>query len=106
MTPHLGEMARLTGEGIDQIKENLAATALEYAGRYGLTCVLKDAATVTAGRDGNLYINSSGNSAMAKAGSGDVLTGIIAGLIALAWRKRRRPVWCISSWTGRGRGCL
>ena len=83
VTPHLGEMARLTGEGIDQIKENLAATALEYAGRYGLTCVLKDAATVTAGRDGNLYINSSGNSAMAKAGSGDVLTGIIAGLIAI-----------------------
>ena len=45
--------------------------------------MLKDAATVTAGRDGNLYINSSGNSAMAKAGSGDVLTGIIAGLIAI-----------------------
>ena len=83
VTPHLGEMARLTGESVDQIKENLAATALEYAGRYGLTCVLKDAATVTAGRDGNLYINSSGNSAMAKAGSGDVLTGIIAGLIAI-----------------------
>lgn len=83
VTPHLGEMARLTGESLDQIRENLAGTALEYAGRYGLTCVLKDAATVAAGRDGNLYINSSGNSAMAKAGSGDVLTGVIAGLIAI-----------------------
>ena len=83
VTPHLGEMARLTGEPVDEIKDNLAGTALEYAGRYGLTCVLKDAATVAAGRDGNLYINSSGNSAMAKVGSGDVLTGIIAGLIAI-----------------------
>ncbi len=46
VTPHL-EMARLTGRESIRIKENLAATALEYAGRYGLTCVLKDAATVT-----------------------------------------------------------
>ena len=83
VTPHLGEMARLTGESVAAIQGNLAGTALEYAGRYGLTCVLKDAATVVAGRDGNLYINSSGNSAMAKAGAGDVLTGIIAGLIAI-----------------------
>ena len=83
ITPHLGEMARLTGEDIRDIKENLAGAALEYAGRYGITCVLKDAATVVAGKDGTLYINSSGNSAMAKAGSGDVLTGIIAGLTAI-----------------------
>lgn len=76
-------MARLTGEDIRDIKENLAGAALEYAGRYGITCVLKDAATVVAGKDGTLYINSSGNSAMAKAGSGDVLTGIIAGLTAI-----------------------
>lgn len=83
ITPHLGEMVRLTGEDIRDIKENLAGAALEYAGRYGITCVLKDAATVVAGKDGTLYINSSGNSAMAKAGSGDVLTGIIAGLTAI-----------------------
>lgn len=83
ITPHLGEMARLVGQEVGDIKENLAAAALEYAGRYGITCVLKDAATVVAGRDGSLYINSSGNSAMAKAGSGDVLTGVIAGLTAI-----------------------
>lgn len=80
ITPHLGEMARLTGEGVGEIRENLTEAALEYAGHYGITCVLKDAATVVAGKDGSLYVNSSGNSAMAKAGSGDVLTGIIAGL--------------------------
>lgn len=83
ITPHLGEMARLTGQSIPQIRENLVETAAEYAAHYGLTCVLKDAATVVASREGGIYINTSGTSAMAKAGSGDVLTGIIAGLLGL-----------------------
>lgn len=83
ITPHLGEMARLAGETVASLQEDLPAAALEYASRYGITCVLKDAATVAAGKDGSLYINTSGSSAMAKAGSGDVLTGIIAGLIAI-----------------------
>ncbi len=83
ITPHLGEMARLMGRTIPEIQEGLAQTASEYAGRYGITCVLKDAATVAAGRDGRLFLNTSGCSAMAKAGSGDVLTGTIAGLIAI-----------------------
>lgn len=83
ITPHLGEMARLTGESIADIQENVAAAAKAYADRYGITCVLKDAATVVAGKAAGIYINSSGSSAMAKAGSGDVLTGIIAGLIAI-----------------------
>jgi NAD(P)H-hydrate epimerase len=83
ITPHLGEMARLTGESVKEIQADLPKTALEYAARYGLTCVLKDAATVVAGKEGSLYINTSGDSAMAKAGSGDVLTGILAGLMAM-----------------------
>ncbi len=82
ITPHLGEMARLTGKTVEQMKERLPETAAEYAGHYGITCVLKDAATVTALRDGRVCVNKSGNSAMAKAGSGDVLTGVIAGLLA------------------------
>ena len=89
ITPPLGEMARLIGESIDAVKENLTGAALEYAGRYGITCVLKDAATVVAGKDGTLYVNSSGNSAMAKAGSGDVLTGIIAGLAAIGMEEEQ-----------------
>lgn len=51
--------------------------------QYGATCVLKDAATVTARKDGKVFVNTSGSPAMAKGGSGDVLTGIIAGLLAL-----------------------
>lgn len=83
ITPHLGEMARLTGQSIQEIQQQLVETAADYSGRYGISCVLKDAATVVTGRDSQCYINSSGNSAMAKAGSGDVLAGTIAGLLAL-----------------------
>lgn len=83
ITPHLGEMARLTGQTIQEIQVNLVQTAAQYADRYGLTCILKDAATVAVSPGGEIYINSSGSSAMAKAGSGDVLTGILAGLLAL-----------------------
>lgn len=83
ITPHLGEMSRLTGSTVDNIKKHLKTTAREYADRFGITCVLKDAVTVAALKDGRTYVNSSGNCAMAKAGSGDVLTGIIAGLLAM-----------------------
>lgn len=83
VTPHLGEMARLTGSSLEAIKKNLIAAAREYADRFGITCILKDAVTIGALKDQRTYVNSSGNSAMAKAGTGDVLTGIIAGLLAL-----------------------
>ncbi len=83
VTPHLGEMARLTGSSVEAIKKNLIAAAREYADRFGITCVLKDAVTIGALKDQRTYVNSSGNSSMAKAGAGDVLTGIIAGLLAL-----------------------
>lgn len=83
ITPHLGEMSRLTGKTIKEIQKNLVETAADYSGAYGISCVLKDAATVVTGRENQCYINSSGNSAMAKAGSGDVLAGTIAGLLAL-----------------------
>lgn len=83
VTPHLGEMARLMDCTVENIRERLIPAAREYADRFGITCVLKDAVTVAALKDQRTYVNSSGNSAMAKAGSGDVLTGIIAGLLAL-----------------------
>lgn len=82
ITPHLGEMARLTGKTVEQIQKNLIETAGDYSNEYGITCILKDAVTVAAGKDGQVYLNTSGNSGMAKAGAGDVLTGAIAGLLA------------------------
>lgn len=83
VTPHMGEMARLTGSSVETIRRHIIATARQYADRFGITCVLKDAVTIGALKDQRTYINSSGNSSMAKAGAGDVLTGIIAGLLAL-----------------------
>ena len=83
VTPHMKEMSRLTGIQIEEMKENPVRIAREFADQYGVVCVLKDAATVIAGRDGKTFVNGSGTPAMAKGGSGDVLTGVIAGLVAL-----------------------
>lgn len=82
ITPHVGEMARLTGSSISEIKAQAVETAREYSRRHGITCVLKDAVTVTAGPEGTTYVNTTGNSGMAKAGSGDVLSGIMGSLLA------------------------
>lgn len=82
ITPHMGEMARLCGCSTEELKTSPLQAARAYSSRYGAVCVLKDAVTVCADKEGNAWINSSGCSAMAKGGSGDVLTGVIAGLLA------------------------
>lgn len=78
ITPHAGEMSRLTGKSIREVKENPLETALSYAKEHELVCILKDAATVIAYPNGRAYINRSGCSALATAGSGDVLAGMTA----------------------------
>jgi NAD(P)H-hydrate epimerase len=82
VTPHPGEMSRLCGLSVDEIKSDPLKTAKDFATRYNVTVLLKGARTVIAAPDGTAYINISGCAALAKAGSGDVLAGIIAGLIA------------------------
>lgn len=82
ITPHMGEMARLLGCSVEDLQQRLIPAAREYADRFGITCILKDAVTIGALKDQRTYVNGSGNSSMAKAGSGDVLTGIVAGLLA------------------------
>lgn len=82
ITPHMGEMARLTGMAVAELKADPLRAARDYSSRYGVVCVMKDAATVVADKEGAAWINGSGCSAMAKAGSGDVLTGVVAGLLA------------------------
>lgn len=81
VTPHLGEMSRLMGKKIPEIKESILDTAREFSEKYGVVCVLKDARTVIAAENG-LFVNTSGCSGMAAGGSGDVLAGILAGLLA------------------------
>lgn len=82
VTPHLGEMSRLSNVSISYLKENLITAAEEFSREYNVICVLKDAKTVTAVPYGKTYLNISGNDGMATGGSGDVLSGVIGGLIA------------------------
>ena len=79
VTPHPGEMARLTGKSISELAADPVGEAVAYAEKNGVICVLKFAKTVIT--DGKtVYYNVSGGPALAKGGSGDVLTGIIAGM--------------------------
>ena len=82
LTPHPGEAARLLGCNPRDIQHNRLAKAAELRSRYHSSVVLKGAGSVCATRDGKLYINTTGNPGMSSAGMGDVLTGIIAALIA------------------------
>lgn len=82
VTPHPGEMARLTGTGIAQLKQDLPGAALAFAREFHTVCVLKDARTVAASPEGSVFLNTSGCSALATAGSGDVLAGILSSLLA------------------------
>lgn len=96
ITPHMGEMSRLTSVPIADLKKDPLGEARAYSARYGTVCVLKDAVTVVTDKDGAAWINRSGCSAMAKGGSGDVLTGVIAGLLAAVWNaQRQRPSVCM-----------
>jgi NAD(P)H-hydrate epimerase len=81
LTPHPLEFSRLTGQSVDEIQKNRISVARSFAKKYGITLILKGAATVTTDGD-RLYINSTGSSALAKAGSGDVLAGLLASILA------------------------
>jgi NAD(P)H-hydrate epimerase len=83
LTPHPGEMSRLCGTRIELIETNRVGTAREFASNYNVYLVLKGANTIVAQPDTKkAYVNSSGNSGLAKGGSGDVLSGLMGGFIA------------------------
>lgn len=82
ITPHLGEMSRLSRKGIDTIQCTLLQTAEDFAKEYQTVCVLKDARTITATPKGTFYINTTGNHGMATGGTGDILAGLITGIFA------------------------
>lgn len=82
LTPHPGEMARLTGLTNAQVNSDRIQVARQAAAEWGCILVLKGAPTVVAFPDGEIFINTTGNSGMATGGTGDILTGVIASLIA------------------------
>lgn len=82
LTPHPGEMARLTGLTTTQVQADRIAIATEMARTWGVILVLKGAGTLVAMPDGRLWVNPTGNPGMATAGTGDVLAGVIGALMA------------------------
>ena len=82
VTPHPGEMARLTGLSVSRIQADRVAAARDLARKRNLYVVLKGARTVVAAPDGHAWINPTGNPGMASGGMGDVLTGLVAGFLA------------------------
>lgn len=81
LTPHPREMARMTGKTVEEIQTDRVGIAQAFSEKYRVHLVLKGARTVVAHPDGRAYINPTGNPLLSAGGSGDVLTGLIAGLI-------------------------
>jgi NAD(P)H-hydrate epimerase len=82
LTPHPGEFSRLTGLSADEIQKDRTGTARQMAARWRKVIVLKGAYTVIAAPDGRCRISATANAGLASAGTGDVLAGVIAGLVA------------------------
>jgi ADP-dependent NAD(P)H-hydrate dehydratase / NAD(P)H-hydrate epimerase len=82
LTPHPGEMARLAGMTVKEVEADRVGLARRFATTHKLTLVLKGWRTLIAHPDGSIAVNTSGNPAMAKGGSGDILTGIVAAMLA------------------------
>ena len=97
LTPHPGEMARLAGCSTTDIQADRVGIARRFAMERRVTLVLKGQRTVTATPEGRVFINPTGTPAMATAGSGDILTGLIAGLLA-QWPDRRERAVLAAVW--------
>ena len=82
LTPHPGEMARLVGMTVKEVEADRVGLARRFATEHGVTLVLKGWRTVVAHPDGRIAVNTTGNPSMAKGGSGDILTGIVAAMLA------------------------
>jgi NAD(P)H-hydrate epimerase len=82
LTPHIKEFSRLSGKSIDKINAGKSQISANFAKEYGVTLVLKGSGTNIISKEGNMYVNPTGNAGLAKGGSGDILAGIIGSFLA------------------------
>ncbi len=102
LTPHVGELSRLLNESVPELKTDLSGYGKKLARRLHGVVVAKDARTFICGENAPTCVNLRGNSGMATAGSGDVLTGVIAGLLAQGMRAFEAAALgvCLHAWAG------
>jgi hydroxyethylthiazole kinase-like uncharacterized protein yjeF len=93
LTPHLGEMASITGRSTGQLKRGTRDFARKFAREHKVTLVLKGSCTYVASADGRLWVHDGGSVGLGTSGSGDVLAGVIAGLVARGARPEQAAVW-------------
>jgi ADP-dependent NAD(P)H-hydrate dehydratase len=96
ITPHAGEMANLMGISKEEVERNREGFAAEIAARFGAVVALKGSETAVASPDGKLYRNCAGNVGLATSGSGDVLAGIIGGLLARGASPLISTIWGVA----------
>ncbi len=108
LTPHPGELSRLMGEPVSELLKDPVGSARRAAEQFGCIVAAKNACTVTALPDGRVFLNETGSDALAKGGSGDVLTGLIAGLLAAGVQPEQAAVWgvCLHGEAGAQAGRL
>jgi hydroxyethylthiazole kinase-like uncharacterized protein yjeF len=96
LTPHPAEAARLMGSDTEQVQANRLSVAAELASRFNACVILKGSGSIVAAPDGRLAINTTGNAALATAGTGDVLAGLCGALLAqhhTTWEAALAAVW-------------
>ena len=105
LTPHIGEMAGMLECEADAIERDRAAATRKAADLFGATCVLKGSTTLVATREGELYAYAGGGVGLATGGSGDVLAGIVAGLVARGTEPLAATCWAVWLHGEAGRRC-
>lgn len=95
ITPHFLEMSRLSGVSVEDISNDTVGVAFDFAKKHSLVCLLKDSETIISDGGEEIYINKRGNSGMATAGSGDVLAGVISGILSQAARRNEKEALAV-----------
>jgi hydroxyethylthiazole kinase-like uncharacterized protein yjeF len=103
LTPHPGEMARMTGTPVEALRDDAAGIATRHARAHGHVLVLKGSTTHIAAPDGRVWIHRGGSAGLGTSGSGDVLAGVLGGLLARGAAIEQAACWAVALHAGAGR---